>query len=168
MNTSKPGRPTRMRPKSIHFLLASTLAAFSAGCGIKPETLESLTEVVNSVSSQPPLAAQAQLDPMPGDSLFQPPYPDRIDPFAFPADAPVADQAGTTITTVAQVEVLGFANVDHPCVFLRTKETTKSLKVGEVTDGVEVVAIKPPAVDLRMGSLIWTATMFDNTVVVQD
>jgi hypothetical protein len=80
---------------------------------------------------------------------------------------PVEDQAGTTITTVAQVEVLGFAEVDEPRVFLRTKETTKSLKVGDVTDGVEVIAIKPPAVELRMGSLVWTATMFDNTMVAQ-
>ena len=157
---------SRMRTKSISsfsVLLAATM--FSAGCGVEPETLQSLTQAVNTISAQQSLASQEQ-DPFgQANSVFEAPYPDRVDPFSFPAGAPVSDQEGTTITTVAQVRVLGFANVDEPRVFLRAKEITKSLGVGDVTDGIEVVAIKPPAVELRMGSLTWTATMFDNSSI---
>lgn len=110
---------------------------------------------------QQSLASQDR-DPLePNNLLFAATNPDRVDPFSFPAGVANSDQAGTTINTVAQVEVLGFANVDEPRVFLRTKGMIKSLGVGRVTDGVEVVAINPPEVELRMGSLIWTATMFD-------
>jgi hypothetical protein len=161
-------RQIRMSPKSIPILMAAILAALAAGCGVEPETLETLRQAVNTVSTQTPLASQLDADLDAVDPRFHPPYPDRVDPFSFPADAPVADQAGTTLTTVAQVEVMGFAQIDEPRVFLRTKEMTKSLKVGDVTDGVEVIAIKPPAVELRMGSLVWTATMFDNTTMAQD
>jgi hypothetical protein len=148
--------------------LAATLTVLGAGCGARPETLESLRQAVHRVSTQSPLASHPEDEPPAIDASFQPPHPDRVDPFSFAADASVADQAGTTITTVAQVEVMGFAEVEEPRVFLRTKETTKSLKVGQATEGVEVIAIKPPAVQLRMGSLVWTATMFDNTIVAQD
>lgn len=137
------------------------VAAFSMGCGVEPATLETLRGAVNTISAQ---QGAAQLDArQSGNRIadFDAPYPERVDPFSFPEGAPVDDQEGTTITTVAQVEVLGFANVDEPRVFLRTKEITRSLGVGDVTDGVEVIAIKAPAVELRMGSLVWTATMFD-------
>jgi hypothetical protein len=156
-----------MRTKSISsfsVVLAATM--FSMGCGVEPETLKSLTEAVNTISAQQSLASQDPFGQV--DSVFDAPNPDRVDPFSFPAGAPVSDQEGTTITTVAKVKVLGFANVDGPRVFLRAKETTKSLSVGDVTDGIEVVAIKPPAVELRMGSLTWTATMFDNTSGIQN
>ena len=145
---------------SIVVFLAMTLLC--AGCGVKPETLESWQDAVQTISAQQSLASQGHTPLRAENVVFEAPNPDRVDPFSFPDGAPVSDQEGTTITTVAQVEVLGFAEVDEPRVFLRSKETTKSLRVGDVSDGIEVVAIKPPAVDLRMGTLIWTATMFDN------
>ena len=153
-----------MSTKSITKLSIVTLAVCVVGCGIQPETLVSLREAVNTVSAQSP---PGQADAERIETVFQPPYPQRVDPFSFPANAPVSDQTATSITTVAQVEILGFANVDEPRVFMRTKDLTKSLKVGETADGVEVVKINPPQVELRMGTLVWTASMFDNTTVAQ-
>ena len=123
---------------------------------------------VKSAAEREVLPAQAIGESLAAEPRFDPPFPDRIDPFSFPDTAPVADSNSTSITMVAQVEVLGFAYVDEPRVFLKTRDTTKSLKVGDLTDGVEVVAINPPTVDLKMGTLVWTATMFDNTVVARD
>lgn len=158
-----------MRTKSISsFAMALAATLFSTGCGIEPGTLESLKEAVNTISAQQTLASQDRDEIEPNDLVFAAPNPDRVDPFAFQAGAPISDQAGTTINSVAQIEVLGFANVDEPRVFLRTKGMTRSQGVGGVTEGVEVVAINPPEVELRMGSLIWTATMFDNTRRVQN
>ena len=142
--------------------LLVALALLTVGCGIEPATLESLRDVVMTASA----ATEDQLPPEIESEVveFEPPNPDRVDPFTFPAGSTLAaDQPGTSITTAAQVDVLGFANVDGPRVFLRTKDIIKSLAVGESTDGVEVEGIHPPAVDLRMGSLRWRATMFDRS-----
>jgi hypothetical protein len=157
-----------MRTKSISSFSIVLATAFSMGCGIEPGTLDSLKEAVNTISAQQSLANQGQDEFEPADRVFDAPNPGRVDPFSFPSGAPVSDQEGTTITPTAQVKVLGFANVDEPRVLLRCNEMTKSLGVGGVTDGVEVLAIKPPAVELRMGSLIWTATMFDSTSGIQN
>ena len=158
-----------MRSKSISsFSIVLAATALSMGCDIEPGTLESLKDAVNTISAQQSLASQGQHQFRPAERGFDAPNPGRVDPFSFPAGAPVSDQTGTTITTAAQVQVVGFANVDEPRVFLRTKAMTKSLGVGGVTDGVEVVAINPPAVELRMGNLVWTATMFDNNSGIQN
>ena len=156
-----------MKAKPTTILPAVIFAVLAVGCSIEPETLESLRQAVNTVSAQATPSAQTpavEADRM----VFDPPHPDRVDPFSFPAAAPIADAPDPTITSVAQVEVLGFAHVDEPRVFLRTKELTKSLKIGDVIDGVEVISIDSPSVELRMGSLVWTASMFDNSNVARN
>lgn len=153
-----------MRTKSIkRFSMVMATVLFSIGCDLEPGTLESLQEAVKTISAQQPVVSQEQARVEPDRGAFVPSNPSRVDPFSFPATAPISNsnEAGTTIPTAAQVEVLGFANVHEPRVFLRIKDLTRSLGVGGVSDGVEVLAIKPPAVDLQMGSLRWTATMFD-------
>lgn len=156
-----------MRAKPIKILTAVIFAVLAVGCSIEPETLESLRNAVNTVSAQASPTAQISTEETAG-LAFNPPHPGRVDPFSFPADAPIADHAGTTITSVAQIEVLGFAHVDEPRVFLRTKDLTKSLKTGDIVDGVEVISINAPTVELRMGSLVWTASMFDNASVARN
>lgn len=137
------------------------LAALVSGCSADPEALQSLQDAVNQVNlaaANDVLVPQVRSD----EVEFTPPFPDRIDPFTFPAGAAaVTQQTGTSITSAAQITVLGFAEVDQPRVFLRTRETTRSLVVGDTMDGVEVIAINPPTVDLRMGSLQWRASMFE-------
>ncbi len=155
-----------MRTKSISLVAVAALVV--AGCGVEPETLESLRNAVNTVSATNSLPKpQPVVDADPTDSLFQPSYPDRVNPFTFPRDADDSDRGGANVTSVVQVQILGFAEVDEPRVFLRTNERTKSMRIGEIFDGVEVVAIHPPAVELRMGNLVWTATMFDQASTAQ-
>lgn len=137
-----------------------------SGCGVQPETISALREAVNAVSASKPTAIESIADEQVSGTDYQPPYPDRIDPFSFPATAPVRDDTAT-ITSVAQVEILGFANVDDPRVLLRTKDLTRSMKVGDAIEGVEVVAIEPPTVELKMGTLVWTASMFDSGPIPQ-
>ena len=135
-------------------------AMLAAGCGLEPETIETLQGVVQTVTAGPAVAEPVEQDSE-SDATFRPAYPDRVDPFSFPETAPVSDESSTSITSVAQVEILGFAEVDEPRVFLRTRDQIKSLKVDDVVDGVEVVSISPPTARLRMGTLVWTATMYE-------
>ena len=93
---------------------------------------------------------------------FEPSYPDRVDPFTYPNDSTLQpSEIDTSIKSAAHVDVLGFANLGSPRVFLRARDKTHSLSEGDTIYGVEVIEIRPPAVRLRMGSLMWTATMFD-------
>lgn len=65
------------------------------------------------------------------------------------------------MTTVAEIEVLGSANVGKQHVLLRSGETSRSMRVGESIGGIRVIAINPPTAQLQMETLIWTAAMFD-------
>lgn len=145
--------------------LAIMLVSLS-GCGVDPETLESLQAATSTIS-----AAQVQVSPeitkgpatKSSKSQFTPANPDRLDPFTFPSDGNKESGAGSSMTTVAEIEVLGFANVGKPHVLLRSGETVRSMQVDESIDGIRVITINPPIVQLQMGTLIWTATMFDKT-----
>lgn len=138
------------------FSMALSVMLYSIGCDLEPGTLESLREAVTTISTQQTVVIHEDEKTDIAEGTFVAPNPDRVDPFSFPVSAPKADGQSTSINTVAQVEILGFANVYEPRVFLRIKAMTESLGVGGITDGVEVVAIRPPAVDLRRGSLLWT------------
>jgi hypothetical protein len=113
-----------------------------------------------SVGAQTPRAERADLTRV--STTFDPTYPNRIDPFTFPDESNLEGSGtDTSVKSAAQVDVLGFADLGQPRVFLRAREKTHSLAVGESVYGVEVVEIRPPAVRLRMGGLTWSATMFD-------
>ncbi|MFK8110688.1 MAG: hypothetical protein AB8B91_00715 [Rubripirellula sp.] len=150
-----------MNSKTVSCLIL-IVATTCGGCGVEPETLESLRGAVNTVSAQSGNAALPS-DTEKNDSLaaqYEPPHPERTDPFAFASEAPVNDFS-TTINSSTNVEVLGFAHVRERRVFLRLKGQTHSLTVGGIASGVQVVAIREPVVELKMGNLVWTATMFD-------
>jgi hypothetical protein len=143
-----------------------------SGCDVDPETLESLQSAVRTVSAaqsssqssaetEADSVATAALAAQSANAQFVPKHPHRIDPFSFPVGAQVGDSESTSMTTVAEIEVLGFANVGKQHVLLRSGETSRSMQVGESISGIRVIAINPPTVQLQMGTLIWTATMFD-------
>jgi hypothetical protein len=141
-----------------------------SGCDVDPETLESLQSAVRTVSSaqsspetEADSVATAALAAQSANAQFVPKHPHRIDPFSFPVGAQVGDSESTSMTTVAEIEVLGFANVGKQHVLLRSGETSRSMQVGESIGGIRVIAINPPTVQLQMGKLIWTATMFDKS-----
>lgn len=135
----------------------------TVGCGIQPETVTSFRRAA-AQSIQHQASAATRLDTTPVKAVFHPSYPDRKDPFSFPYESTLESPGpDTSIKSAAQVDVVGFADLGQPRVFLRARDKTHSLTVGEKAYGVEVVEIRPPAVRLRMGSLTWTATMFDDT-----
>ncbi len=164
-----------------NFFSALLVVSLTVGCGVEPETLDSLRAAVETISSDGSGLTSGLTSGLPqGDGTendlntssgladaFQPPHPDRVDAFSFTAGVEFNGQ-GSVETSVANVVVIGFANVREPRVFLRIEDQTRSLRVGEVANGIEVVAIREPVVELRMGSLLWTATMFDSASRVQD
>lgn len=156
----------RSMPLFRPWILLLIAAVVCSGCGINPETLTALKEAVNAASAQNGLGGASPTTPEVVKVAYEPMYPDRVDPFSFPGQpsgAPIANSstAAESVTDGIGVQVLGFANVDEPRVLLRIKGNTASLKAGDSTDGVEVIAIRPPAAELRIGTLSWTATMFD-------
>jgi len=145
--------------------LAIMLVGLS-GCGVDPETLEALQSAVSTVSATQPAVTPDATEGAAMQSVgvqFTPTHPDRIDPFTFPVGADLDTGEGPTMTTVAEIEILGFANVGRPHVLLRSGETVRSMQVGESISGIRVITINPPTAQLQMGTLIWTATMFDKS-----
>lgn len=179
-------------PITLGFLL------FASGCGIDPETLDSLTQVVNRSSGNGLASGNSDLTDSFSQSIdgqgdransdnkdgsgslsaahsFKPLYPDRENPFVYPSDIDT-NAAAPTSTSVADIRVMGFANVQsggmsvnetsnipsgESKVLLKTNLGIKSLAVGDQVGQIAVLRIDPPTVELKMGSLIWTATMFD-------
>ncbi|MDA8743719.1 hypothetical protein N9N28_03695 [Rubripirellula amarantea] len=170
-------------------VLASVLVGVMAiplasGCGMNAATIDSIREVVeqsstgdvsqssNADSDSPLSVALSKLkgeadgrgansgeDPE-FTSTYSPPFPDRDNPFYYPSRGEEAEVNDAT-ASVADIEVLGFASIHEPTVLLRTKSGVKSMKVGDRIDGVTVVSIREPVVELKLGTLVWTATMFD-------
>ena len=158
----------------------------ACGCSMESETLKSITEVVGQSTGSGMVAAvgKSLADSSKNSSVnpgstgapstsFQPKFPDRANPFQYPTDASET-VAVPTRTSVADIRVMGFAdvvtrngenpdaaNVAKRRVLLQTSVGIKSLAVGDRIGQIQVLRIDPPAVELKMGSLIWTATMFD-------
>ena len=147
--------------KCGQFLAFAITICILSGCGVPPETLDAIRQATAS-SDYLPAPSANRIALTQASPEFDPTHPDRVDPFAFP-DSSTLENPGTdnSVQSAAQVDVMGFANLGQPRVFLRARETTHSLAVGDKVHGVEVVEINPPAVRLRMGSLTWTTSMFD-------
>ena len=128
---------------------------------MSPETIESIRRAAARPSQGSTVTVpQAEVNPV--SVAFHPAFPHRSDPFSFPDDSTLLDETvDTSIKSAAHLDVVGFADLGEPRVFLSARGKTHSLAVGESVYGVEVTEIRPPAVRLRMGSLAWTATMFD-------
>ncbi|MGB7324804.1 MAG: hypothetical protein WBD31_08020 [Rubripirellula sp.] len=143
------------------------MASVTVGCGGDPESLGALREIVSqaSHSTQSRNIGSDQKTVASGSETakFSPPYPNRQDAFCYPGQSPETNVAVVSATSVAEFKVLGFANVGEPRVFLQSKSATKSVAAGGKFDGVVVLEINPPRVELQMGTLVWTATMFDNS-----
>ena len=147
---------------SLPNLALATAAVLVAGCGIEPETLDSLRGMVQAASVASATTTPLET-PQAEGTRFDPLHPDRVDPFTFPEGQSFAVASPSQpLTTSVDVDVLGFAQVDEPRVFLRSNQLTRALAVGDVIDGIQVIAIHPPAVDLQRGGLRWRATLFGN------
>jgi hypothetical protein len=150
-----------MTTRLIRIVVAFAAVSLTVGCGVDSETLGSLREAVETIRQPVPAPRPIEATPVESPSTFEPPHPDRVDPFSFPQDEQTAEPSGEIVPSVTQVEVLGFAHVDEPRVLLRTQGIVSSLRVGQSANGVEVIAIESPRVQLRAGSVVWTASLFD-------
>jgi hypothetical protein len=152
--------------KSTKWIPVLVAVTACLGCGIEPETLAKLQEAVNSASGKGLTAENPEPAAQIKEVAFAPPYPDRINPFSFAGQAAPETQFESTSSPLidggVDVQVLGFANVDQPCVLLRIRGNTHSLSVGGQVNDVQVIAIRPPAADLRIGTTARTVTMFDS------
>ncbi|MEM9644582.1 MAG: hypothetical protein AAF989_06285, partial [Planctomycetota bacterium] len=132
------------------------------GCGSDPETLESLRAAVNRTSVSTDDSEDISDVDVNGEAEYQPPYPDRLDPFSLPEPSGRAAEqaAGEASVAAKQVVVMGFADLESPRVILKIGKQTKVMKVNDVAKGIRVLKIEPPRVQLTMENLTWTATMF--------
>lgn len=151
--------------KPMTWLLLPLSAIASMGCGIEPETLAKLQEAVKAASEQGQAGEVESASPLITQVATGPVYPERVDPFSFARERNAEPETDGDTNSAAPgeppVRVLGFAHVDQPRVLLRIGDHTHSLIVGDRIDSVEVMAIRPPAADLRIGTLKQTVSMFD-------
>ncbi|QDT06079.1 hypothetical protein K227x_44860 [Rubripirellula lacrimiformis] len=138
------------------------------GCGGDSETLNRIQQVAQNASGVRPSlsssdAVDQQQNPRFTRTNFVAPYPDREDAFVYPGMESESASPDSAVTSVADVQVLGFAETDQIRVMLRSRSTTQPIAVGGKFEGIEVVSITPPTVELKIGSLIWNATMFDKS-----
>ena len=135
-----------------------------AGCDSGAESIGAIRQATESFTATGAFGAANSVAANANDARpvkFEPPFPYRQDPFSLPGGN-VGQPAAFSPTKVADVKVIGFADVDIPRVILRIGEQTKIMKLGDRNSGVEVLNIKPPKVELKMDNLIWTAAMFDD------
>ncbi|MDG2224564.1 MAG: hypothetical protein P8L85_24495 [Rubripirellula sp.] len=150
--------------RSAKWALPLLAAIFCSGCGIEPETIAKLQKAVKATTAQPDeLESDAPVVEV-EEVAYSTPYPSRDDPFAFAMQASEPREIGVVRPPTAEevaVHILGFADVHRPCVLLQIDGETHMMKVGDRVSLVEVIAIRPPAADLRVGTLLRTVTMFD-------
>ncbi|MGB0597163.1 MAG: hypothetical protein ACPGLY_10765 [Rubripirellula sp.] len=99
-----------------------------------------------------------------GEVALSTPYPNRDDPFTFVSRAREPRDVGMVRPPTADkiaVQILVFAQVDRPSLLLQIDGETNMTKVGDRISLVEVIAIRPPAAELRVGTSLRTVTMFD-------
>lgn len=150
--------------RSAKWVFPLFAAIVCSGCGIEPETIAKLQEAVKASTAQPndlepdaPVAETVEV-------AFSTPYPNRDDPFTFVSRASAPRDVGVVRPPTADkiaVQILGFAHVDRPSLLLQIDGETHMMKVGDRVSLVEVVAIRPPAAELRVGTSLRTVTMFD-------
>lgn len=88
---------------------------------------------------------------------FQPPYPNRVNPFAPPTRS--TRQAQRSGNSESSVVLLGFAKLDEPKAILNIDGVVSPLANGDQHAGVQVISIEPPNAVLQRGRDRWTASI---------
>lgn len=117
-------------------------------------------ETTTTAPAEPTPAAGADA-PTPANTVaatpFNPPFPDRLEPFEPPKGAQGAVRRDEEHG--ASVELKGFINVDQPRVVLSIDGVVSPVPQGGEKYGVQVISIQPPSVVLQRGRARWTATL---------
>ncbi|MEM1224438.1 MAG: hypothetical protein AAGJ40_02010 [Planctomycetota bacterium] len=138
--------------------MISIIVVHFVGCGDVPRSITTLQDV--SLQSVP--IGQSFLDPeseaasSSGTELWQPPFPDRDNPF-LKADDP-ASAANPLAAT--DVKLVGFAKLIEQQAILRFPDSTRFMARGDHHNNVELVDILPPhRVRLRSNNLVWEVSL---------
>lgn len=123
----------------------------------KPQTAKSEANNSQAEEADPPqFVTETQEETT--KVAFEPPFPDRTNPFQAPKR-----QGRASLKSKGQgesaVELLGFVNVSGPKVALSIDGLVTTAGEGETQQGIEVISIKPPAVLLQRGRQRWQATL---------
>lgn len=89
---------------------------------------------------------------------YEPPFPDRENPFLTPRRGPNAIQGGVG-SSFDKVQLLGFANVRGQKAILSINGMVVPIGEGGLEDGIEVISIQPPAVVLQRNKQRWQASL---------
>ena len=161
---------------SAHKTLAaiSTCLLLTIGCGSSEEASVALQDVVpvgdatntaqeiqsgkqspESDSSEEKVSEKPKKHFLLAD--FEPPYPNRVNPFAPPTRS--TRQAQRSENSESSVVLLGFAKLDEPKAILNIDGVVSPLANGDQHAGVQVIAIEPPNAVLQRGRDRWTASI---------
>ena len=119
-----------------------------------PDAEKKSPEAEQSVIDEPTDEKSAEANKV----AFEPPFPDRTNPFQAPKRQGRASLKAKGQNESA-IELLGFVNVNGPRVALSIDGLVETASEGEKLQGIEVISIKPPAVLLQRGRQRWQATL---------
>lgn len=146
---------------SAVFALMFVKVVVLPGCGVDSESIETIRRVaMQDRETQSDLKiGMGEVGAMAVSSprVFEPPFPDRKDPFHIDQAAP---STMTRPTKASEYLVLGFADVGKTRAIIRFGDETQFVSKGDTIGDAEVLDVIPPRVRLRNGSFIWEASMF--------
>ncbi|MCH8924008.1 MAG: hypothetical protein IIA67_12770 [Planctomycetes bacterium] len=114
---------------------------------VEPANTEVADSTADATVSSPPAKA------------FEPPYPDRHELFQSPKVRRSTAPERNARNNVQRVRLKGFVDVDEIRAILVVNGQTNALAVGDKSEGVEVLSIKPPRVTLQRGRVRWTESI---------
>lgn len=136
--------------------VVATAAAKPTPFQAAADQAKAITEATQQVAATKP--AEAVAPSKPKASAYEPPFPDRLDPFQAPKHgARIARQ--TTGDSAESVVLLGFANLGTPRAVLSIDQIVRPISQGEEVAGVTVISISPPQAVLQRGRSRWTASI---------
>ncbi|HBE66483.1 MAG TPA: hypothetical protein DDX19_27775 [Rhodopirellula baltica] len=145
------------------FVLLFVKVVVLPGCGVDPESIETIRRVaMQDRKTQSDLNIGGGEDgsvAVSSPRVFEPPFPDRRDPFHIDQAAP---STVTRPTKASEYLVLGFADVGKTRAIIRFGDETQFVSKGDTIGDAEVLDVIPPRVRLRNGSFIWEASMFQS------
>lgn len=91
---------------------------------------------------------------------FQPPYPNRRDPFRQPDVRKLASDDREAVEDTAGVALKGFLNVNGLRALMAIDGRVLALAPGEQLEGIRVIEIAPPQIILQRGRLRWSESLY--------
>ncbi|MFG0267893.1 MAG: hypothetical protein ACF8AM_22480 [Rhodopirellula sp. JB055] len=146
---------------AIAFALLFVKIVVLPGCGVDSESINTIRRVAlqdQQTQSDLGIRGEGRKSSAGTQTIrFEPPFPDRKDPFHIDQSAP---SAVAKPTKASEYIVLGFADVGKKRAIIRFGEQTQFVSEGDTVGGAEVLAVIPPRVRLKNGNFIWEASMF--------